>query len=63
MKQIDEILQRQLDKNMEFFMKYFPARIKMLVRMQLLLVNLYGHSRMLETMRLRRWLNLQQNIL
>lgn len=28
MKQIDEILQRQLDKNMEFFMKYFPARIK-----------------------------------
>ena len=28
MKQIDEILQKQLDKNMEFFMKYFPARIK-----------------------------------
>lgn len=28
MKQIDGILQRQLDKNMEFFMKYFPARIK-----------------------------------
>ncbi len=28
MKQTDEILQRQLDKNMEFFLKYFPARIK-----------------------------------
>ncbi len=25
MKQIDEILQKQLDKNMEFFMKYFSC--------------------------------------
>ena len=28
MKQTDEKLQRQLDKNMKFFLKYFPARIK-----------------------------------